>query len=720
MSISHYILTEDELADLSPLVAKGEDRDQVIDRVIKGWVDDPPSLDLVIEDFAAHKSTLYRCDLRDDNPGALCIDPGLLIRQAIEYATEQDKELTIALVACHVRLCNVSEISLSGPFICIGCLFRHSTNFSLAVFLDDADFQGTTFRDRVLFDHLTFGGRTSFGGSTFCNVVSFKNSTFHHTASFEASTFGDDVTFELSTFSRDASFWRSTFSGKANFGHTTFDGDANFKRSMFDSDANFKRSTFDRNAGFSGSKFVGEADFGGSKFVGEADFGGSKFVGEASFASLTFDGDVGFRESKFVDDAVFVNSTFGGSAVFQGSTFYGRCFFQGSRWLGRGFDLDDGDLRRAELERIRQYLPERSGLVSRIGANAFGWPQWRVVRAIGSLTALTRVSYWALLVVPILAAVWPAVRRGINTYNDGHAELLLPEVMPLTWALAWGAAVAVALGQVIYQSVAPERVKQTTAEAMIRQAREDTRQDGMIVEERLRAAIDAIRLAAEKLPYLYNSWFVKRGLRTIWLPHDVKYYEDWEPEEEPADEKEERGFEKEPHTAQEVGSADRKRIAIEEGERATYELAVRDKPSWAALATGLYLIGGWFVLMILLTQTASILAATGFEGLHEWLGPIRLPMTIVVGVGLGVYTVLMTIVSLPGVEQKLEAYDEDETHWLIKPFDRLARRMGLFGMEPKSSAGQTVASRSRDQSVVANPFCARSPSSMSGSKPSDW
>jgi len=42
---------------------------------------------------------------------------------------------------------------------------------------------------------------------------------------------------------------------------------------------------------------------------------------------------------------------------------------------------------------------------------------WIRVRSLGSLKILTKVSYVALIVVPIMAALWPGVKSSINRYN---------------------------------------------------------------------------------------------------------------------------------------------------------------------------------------------------------------------------------------------------------------------------------------------------------------
>ena len=43
---------------------------------------------------------------------------------------------------------------------------------------------------------------------------------------------------------------------------------------------------------------------------------------------------------------------------------------------------------------------------------------WRHIRGLGELQILTRASYLMLIVVPILAGLWPGVRIAINRYNE--------------------------------------------------------------------------------------------------------------------------------------------------------------------------------------------------------------------------------------------------------------------------------------------------------------
>lgn len=49
-------------------------------------------------------------------------------------------------------------------------------------------------------------------------------------------------------------------------------------------------------------------------------------------------------------------------------------------------------------------------------------PDWRLVRAFGAWQILTRVSYAMLVVVPLLAGMWPMVSKVINRHNQALAE----------------------------------------------------------------------------------------------------------------------------------------------------------------------------------------------------------------------------------------------------------------------------------------------------------
>lgn len=47
---------------------------------------------------------------------------------------------------------------------------------------------------------------------------------------------------------------------------------------------------------------------------------------------------------------------------------------------------------------------------------------WEKIRAFGELQILTKASYIALILVPIIAGLWPSVRVAINHYNKAATE----------------------------------------------------------------------------------------------------------------------------------------------------------------------------------------------------------------------------------------------------------------------------------------------------------
>lgn len=139
---------------------------------------------------------------------------------------------------------------------------------------------------------------------------------------------------------------------------------------------------------------------------------------------------------------------------------------------------------------------------------------WLGVRTVGNLQLLTRASYYSLLIVPLIAGVWPFIRNTINQYNQtvetsaqkviesaneleesiqqliragepvGLSQALIREElsstsdslreigenftyllhdtnMPASFALAFFAALFVAVGHLLFQLFCPEQVKKS-------------------------------------------------------------------------------------------------------------------------------------------------------------------------------------------------------------------------------------------------------------------
>ncbi|WP_195819726.1 hypothetical protein [Roseobacter sp. MH60115] len=152
----------------------------------------------------------------------------------------------------------------------------------------------------------------------------------------------------------------------------------------------------------------------------------------------------------------------------------------------------------ASINRVLDANPE--GYASRI--------TWESVRSFGELQILTRASYIMLLVVPLMAGLWPTVRVLVNRYNQSlslarekmiavldrmpeaqslplqtttreklntgfediaealHTVALAIEnasiqatALPMVWVVSFGASLCAVLGQTLYQSAAPQIIR---------------------------------------------------------------------------------------------------------------------------------------------------------------------------------------------------------------------------------------------------------------------
>ena len=53
---------------------------------------------------------------------------------------------------------------------------------------------------------------------------------------------------------------------------------------------------------------------------------------------------------------------------------------------------------------------------------ASGLLNWERIRALAELRILTRISYLMLVVVPLVASLWPGLRLAVNTFNKSSTE----------------------------------------------------------------------------------------------------------------------------------------------------------------------------------------------------------------------------------------------------------------------------------------------------------
>jgi hypothetical protein len=58
---------------------------------------------------------------------------------------------------------------------------------------------------------------------------------------------------------------------------------------------------------------------------------------------------------------------------------------------------------------------------------AKGWvPGWNVIRRLGEHRQLNKAAILAVVAVPVIAGLWPAIRGVLNQYAPGHGDLPMP------------------------------------------------------------------------------------------------------------------------------------------------------------------------------------------------------------------------------------------------------------------------------------------------------
>jgi hypothetical protein len=247
-----------------------------------------------------------------------------------------------------------------------------------------------------------------------------------------------------------------------------------------------------------------------------------------------------------------------------------------------------------------------------------------------------------LIIVPLLAGLWPGVRKAAEEYNAGivtGADALEQEIvkwrelvaqrgrdspraarqfdrvlataeeyadrvsktrldprLPLSWSLAFFAALSVALAHLLYQVKGPELVKNSGPDAFAAEVLAGYRGKAPDRRDRLERAALGLDARSELAPRYFHPRLVSRHKQTYWLPGRADWYKDPPPG---------------PNLPDRKGS-ERARVAIEEGARAEYDVVARQGPGWACLTLCLYVVGGILVAWIIIRQTLAVGTASGW------------------------------------------------------------------------------------------------------------
>jgi hypothetical protein len=248
---------------------------------------------------------------------------------------------------------------------------------------------------------------------------------------------------------------------------------------------------------------------------------------------------------------------------------------------------------------------------------------WTKIRTLGELQVLTKASYLMLIFVPLLAGLWPAVRTGINRYNetvtasidalesasqrlefvastvdseievssavsqillslnesieaivhDYSLQVIEQTGLPSVWAMAFLASLSVTIGHLLYQAFGPGLVRRLT--------------------ER--------EFENEELNQYVSSPSEGRRDRA------QHYMKRWKPEESEAEIN---------RVNRTVGPIAGQPIELEQnntlivvGSRAEYRLAASSNRIAGVVSGLFYIVGLVLIIWIMLTQTIAVLSA---------------------------------------------------------------------------------------------------------------
>lgn len=293
------------------------------------------------------------------------------------------------------------------------------------------------------------------------------------------------------------------------------------------------------------------------------------------------------------------------------------------------------------------------------------WRQfdWSMTRKFGSLQILTKVSYTALLLIPILAGLWPVVNNTIHTYNDMvlesglelHESILAitrqikiqeqnvrndtildkwrktledkktileqkaemirstladavieKKYLPYGFASAFFAALLIVLGHLIYEMSANDLIKKVSLSEEMQTAVASFNDEGPDCDKRLSEAIFNIKEIAKIFPSDHNSNLVQQLGRVIWIPDNIESISS------------ERSYRNEVFKSDEVpqqtilSDKERKIIIIEEGAKANYKILAHQNHTYSLISFFFYVTAMVLILSIIITQARNVASQAGW------------------------------------------------------------------------------------------------------------
>lgn len=227
---------------------------------------------------------------------------------------------------------------------------------------------------------------------------------------------------------------------------------------------------------------------------------------------------------------------------------------------------------------------------------------WDSIRAIGNLTAFTRSSYLAIVVIPIVAATWHQLIPGAHTAP-----------FPAALALGFFAVVAICGAHLTYRLTAPELIRQQALSAYRRSMREGFITSSPSWPDRIRESLTSLRAREQKFPHRCHRNFARRFGRIVYFPASVELIR-----QEIAT-MNARSVRKGGPAEQAVGPLDPPESVqellfalVDEAALAEYERLALSRPSFLVTAMVLYMTGTIIIGFILVQQSLMIARAAGW------------------------------------------------------------------------------------------------------------
>lgn len=669
---------------LRPLVSKGEDRLLALDALVRRLLANCDHSQyrsfvstglLNIADFPFSEEPKLLAQETDDGIEAIDLQELLDAVQRTERPPPQEFMSTVLALRgwhipkCNVRLCPQALVGL----ILVDCRFESDVRITSTKFNCSVVVLNCAIPKRLIIRGSEFHDTLTLSGCRISGSVDFRDSTFHEGVVAD----GVLVTQVDGAATSSVTISQCTFNSSLQCNDFYCQTPVKIENTHLGYGLQGERVTLAQSLHLSGP------DMGPALFLNKSCIGGDLRV------MLSSDGMIlDIRESLIFGDLSLQNCYMSAPTRFDGTRVLGKVVCGTSRFARPG---GIGGLlvgtKFAEFIDSDKGTVDFDGKRGRVRFRRIWWPiatlfSWETVRNIGELKALTRASYFQLVLVPILAACWPGVRytvdRSAEVVSDAanqlraaaqaledtvrtssgwpgasslsqqvtdiraRAESIARDIdarvpvapdLPIDLALLFFGALSVAIGHLIYQLAAPQLLKEKSREDLIRER--GARYVAAPKEEQndiVQRSIDQLQAAATKIPERRHPSLVKRHGQAVWVPST---YDDLLKFDElgRADEAARVAAASQPPAATTASKptpslthtpAEIRQILVDEGAAAEYDAEARKSIEFASITSAIYMLAFYLIAWVVANQAGEILRAANIPWyfLPDWRAEI--------------------------------------------------------------------------------------------------